>query len=261
MSALQESMIRINGRDCRVWQKGTGEPVGYLAGIAGLPRWTPFLDRLAERRRVIVPSLPGFPGALGHTELDTQLDWLLATGDALKACGLTGTDLIGSSLGGALAADIAALWPERVRHLVLIAPLGLFDVDEPTADIFAHKPGRVGELLCHDSEHFNTLTAAPDEGDRVEWQVAQVRALEAAARLLWPLGNTGLSRRLARIIAPTLILSGEHDKILPASYAGKFARGISAESRVQTIAGAGHLADWDAPQAVAAAVFDFLGDS
>jgi pimeloyl-ACP methyl ester carboxylesterase len=260
MSELQESTIDINGQPCRVWQKGSGDPLGYLAGVAGLPRWTPFLDKLAERRRVIVPALPGFAGAQGHTELDKHLDWLLATCDALSACGLNGADLIGASIGGALAADCAALWPDRIKRLVLIAPLGIFDADEPTADIFAHKPGRIGELLCHHSDNFAAMTAAP-EGEWVEWQMAQVRALEASARLLWPLGDTGLSRRLQRITAPTLVLAGEHDQILPVSYAGKFAHGISGESRIQTIAGAGHLVDWDEPQAVADVIFDFLVDS
>ena len=68
----------MNGFPCRVWTKGSGPKLGFLAGLGGLPRWLPFLDRLAETRTVIVPSLPGYPGATGHTELDTHLDWVLA---------------------------------------------------------------------------------------------------------------------------------------------------------------------------------------
>ena len=126
MSEPNERTVEVNGEPCRVWEKGEGEKLGFLAGIGGLPRWTPFLDRLAERCHVIAPSLPGFPGALGHTELDSQLDWVLATHDALQGAGLDGADLIGVSVGGALAADVAAIWPGMVRRLVLIAPLGLF---------------------------------------------------------------------------------------------------------------------------------------
>ncbi len=73
--------MTVNGHAHRVWSKGTGRPLGFLAGIGGLPKWTPFLDRLAESRQVIAPSLPGFPGAAGHEDLDTIFDWILATHD------------------------------------------------------------------------------------------------------------------------------------------------------------------------------------
>jgi pimeloyl-ACP methyl ester carboxylesterase len=260
MNTLQETHIRINGHACRVWAKGSGEPLGYLAGVAGLPRWTPFLDKLAEQRRVVAPSLPGYQGAQGHDELNNHLDWLLATCDALTAGGPTAADLIGVSSGGALAADFAALWPDRVRRLVLISPLGIFDEKQPTADIFAHKPGKLGALLCRDESLFDALTAVPEGEDAVEWRVAQARTLEASARLLWPLADTGLRRRLARISAPTLLLWGKEDHVVPAQYAQQFARGISGPVRVGQIPRAGHLADWDAPDAVAETILDFLAE-
>src|SRR5262249_12227341 len=106
---LEEGSVEVNGFPCRVWAKGRGEPVGFPAGLGGLPRWTPFLDRLAERRRVIAPSLPGFPGALGVERLDDLLDWIAATLELLDGAGLAGADLIGASLGGMLAAEVAAL--------------------------------------------------------------------------------------------------------------------------------------------------------
>ena len=64
----ETSSIDINGFATRVWRKGTGPRIGFLAGYGGLPKWIPFLDRLAESRTVVVPSLPGFPGGdRGHT--------------------------------------------------------------------------------------------------------------------------------------------------------------------------------------------------
>ena len=90
MGAPKERSVEVNGHACRVWEKGEGRPLGYLAGIVGLPRWTPFLDRLAQGRRVIAPSLPGMPGAKGHRELDGIYDWTVAvpksqSSSALKA--------------------------------------------------------------------------------------------------------------------------------------------------------------------------------
>ncbi len=106
MSGVSERTVAINGHDCRIWEKGAGEPLFYLAGFGGLPRWTPFLDRIAAHRRVVAPSLPGFPGSSGHDELDTSLDWIAATLDLLDAAGfgkvgLDKADLVGASVGGA----------------------------------------------------------------------------------------------------------------------------------------------------------------
>ena len=107
-AAPSEQVLEVNGHPVRVWRKGSGAPVGFLPGIGGLPRWTPFLDTLAERHEVIAPSLPGLPGATGHDALDSVFDWLLATRDILLAAGLDGADLVAVSASGALAADGSA---------------------------------------------------------------------------------------------------------------------------------------------------------
>src|SRR5689334_7799192 len=125
MTDPTSATIEVNGHPCRVWCKGRGPILGFFAGFGGLPRWIPFLDRLAEQRTVVVPSLPGFPGATGHALLDTHLDWIVATRRLVTAAGLDGADLVGSSVGAALAAEMAALWPASVRRLALIAPFGL----------------------------------------------------------------------------------------------------------------------------------------
>src|ERR1700733_13500658 len=119
----------------RIWRKGAGPKSGFLAGFGGLPRWVPFLDELARTRTVIVPSLPGFPGGdRGHTVLDSHLDWLLAVREILDQADLAGPGLVGDSGGAPLAAEIAALWPAPVGKLALIAPFGLFDVNNPPTD-------------------------------------------------------------------------------------------------------------------------------
>ena len=132
MNEPETSIVEVNGFSARVWRKGSGAKLGFLAGYGGLPRWIPFLDELAKSRTVIVPSLPGFPGGdRGHTVLDTHLDWLLAVRELLEKSGLLGADLAGSSVGGSFAAEIAAFWPDTVRRLALIAPFGLFDRRRP----------------------------------------------------------------------------------------------------------------------------------
>ena len=252
-----ERSVRVNGEPCRVWEAGQGRAVGFLAALGGVTRWTPFLERLARRHRVVVPSLPGFPGATGHEQLDDLADWVAATLDLLEASGLEGADLIGASVGGMLAAEAAAFSRSTVRRLVLIAPFGLFDERDPVADVFAQKPKELPGLLSARPEALLELRRPPAGADAAEWVIVLERAAESAARLLWPLGDRGLAKRLHRIRVPTLILWGAADRVIPPSYAEKFSKGIVG-AKVRMLRGAGHLVDLDAGEEAAEAIEEFL---
>jgi pimeloyl-ACP methyl ester carboxylesterase len=255
VSEIGTSFVEINGFPCRVWRKGEGPKLGFLAGFGGLPRWMPFLDVLARERTLIVPSLPGFPGGdRGHAVLDTHLDWLLAVRRLLLAAGLDGADLAGSSVGASFAAETAAIWPSAVRRLALVAPWGLFDEKDPATDPWAQRAPELPSLLCADPERWNALKAEPEGANSPEWPIEQTRASEAAARVFWPLGNTRLEKRLPLIAAPTLLIWGAEDRIMPRSYADRFAAAIRGRSEIITIPGAGHLAELDKPDNVAAAI-------
>jgi pimeloyl-ACP methyl ester carboxylesterase len=259
VSAHRERTVRVLGEDVRVLEKGEGAPLGFLATFGGVTGWTPFLDRLASQRRVVVPSLPGFPGAGGaFRKLDDLPDWLAATLDLLEASGLAGADLVGHGPGGLLAAEVAALARPHVGKLVLLAPLGLFDEREPVADVWARRATEIPPLYSTHPAEYSASIACPPGVEEVEWQMAQVRAHEAAARLLWPTGDRGLAKRLHRITAPTLLLWGGEDRIVPASYAKRFAEGIAGKTEIRSIPNAGHRADLDAPDATADAILAFL---
>ena len=102
--------LTVRDREVRVMEDGEGDlPIVFLAGIGGVPTWTPFLTALAKNRRVIVPSLPGFPGAAEFRHLDSLYDWVVHTLETLELLNEPMFDLIGSSVGGALASDIASL--------------------------------------------------------------------------------------------------------------------------------------------------------
>lgn len=255
---LKESFVSVDERTHRVWRKGHGRPLGYLAGVGGLPKWTPFLDELALTREVIAPSLPGCPGAAGHEHLDTIFDWILSTHDILAAAGLRGTDLMAASVAGALAAEVAAVWPEFVSRLVLVAPSGLFDVSEPPADLWAAQRARLHEPVCPPDETSKAFIETSAGADRKQCKVEQARALEASARPVFPGGNTGIAARLHRIRCPVLLLRGAQDRVVPASHIDRFAAAVSGRAVVREIAGAGHLAEIDQPLAVAKAVREFL---
>ena len=260
MSELKTTNVEVNGFPCRVWTKGSGPKVGFLAGLGGLPRWLPFLDVLAKTRTVVVPSLPGYPGgSTGHSVLDTHLDWVLAVRQLLDKAGLAGCDLIGASVGGAFAAEIAAIFPGHVKKLALLAPFGLFDEKEPATDPWAQRRDAVAGLMCADAEKWSAMVSPPEGANSVEWPIEMVRASEAAARAFWPLGATKLEKRLGLIAAPTLLLWGEKDAVIPRSYAQKFAAGIKGGTRIEIVPDAGHLAYLDRPEAVASAILAHLG--
>ena len=259
MSEPETLTVEVNGFPSRVWRKGSGPKLGFLAGYGGLPRWMPFLDELARSHTVVVPSLPGFPGGdRGHTVLDSHLDWLLAVREILEKSGLNGADLAGSSVGASLAAEVAALWPANVQRLALIAPFGLFDETDPPTDPWAQRGDAVPGLLCANPEIWKAMKQPPEGANSIEWPIEQTRANEAAARIFWPLGNTRIEKRLRLIKAPTLLLWGEHDRIMPRTYAQTFADRISGPTTVTIIQGAGHLAELDKPAEVAGAIRSFL---
>ena len=80
-------------------------------------------------------------------------------------------------------------------------------------------------------EIWKALKAVPEGANSIEWPIEQTRANEAAARVFWPLGNTKLEKRLKLIDAPTLLLWGEKDAIMPRSYADRANRSAEGPRR------------------------------
>ena len=144
-----------------------------------------------------------------------------------------------------------------MRRLALVAPLGLYRDEEPPTDIFAQRADEYAALLCADPDTYRALKQAPNDVNPGEWDIEQSRAAEAAARLLWPIANTKLDKRLPLIQQPTLIAWGEQDRVMPRSYAQFIASKISGESRIEIIGGAGHLAELDRPQELARVILAF----
>jgi len=145
-----------------------------------------------------------------------------------------------------------------VRRLVLVAPFGLYDKGSPPLDLWGQKPGALPGMISAKPEAFAAFTAPPEGIAPAEWSIQMNRANEAAARLLWPLSDTRLERRLHRIRCATLVVWGAADRVLSPSYAERFAARITGKTRTTIIPGAGHLADFDAPEAVAEAVLSAL---
>ena len=253
-------MISIAGIELEVLERGQGKPILYLHGGAGIGRDTLFIDLLAKGRRVIAPSHPGF----GKSSLP---DWLDSVDDIahiylelMDRLGLTRTDLVGLSIGGWIAAEIATKVPERIERLALIGPVGVKTgppdkLDVP--DVFAMPREKLDQLRFHDpARHAPELATMPDE----ELHIV-ARNSETLALLTWEpyMHNPKLKHRLHRVKVPTLFVRGASDGIVSADYLARYAA-LVPQARVETIAQAGHLPQVEQPAATAATVLQFLQD-
>ena len=231
----------------------------YLCGIAGHPAMSPALESVQDAEwDVVVPQLPGFDGRSGFRVPDDYLAWLTVVWDALDATGALPCPVVGASVGGMIAADLAAFRPEAVTMLALLGPFGIFDEAHAGLDLFAVPTAeRMGHLFAKGGpepfvERFGHLGA--DEGP-----VARYLSDVAAASLLWPLGDHGQAHRLHRVTCPTLVLWGAEDELLPAALSSRW--GDVDGATVDVVAGAGHLLEWDASVEVAARLVAFLGSA
>jgi pimeloyl-ACP methyl ester carboxylesterase len=209
--------------------------------------------------------LPGF-GSDGEEHLHEEVQKLVFWGwDLLDALEIEHPLLAGHSFGGMLAAEMAATEPRRVKKLVLAAPAGLFLAERPTADVFTMTPDALVKAAFHDPQcdAAQALMARPaDTAAATEAVVVRVKALAAAGRFLWPNGDRGLNERLYRIKAPTLLLWGDSDRIIPPIYADAFRRLLlgAPSVEIKTITAAGHALFAEQGQAAVDAIVAFCRD-
>lgn len=227
------------------------EPLVYVPGIAGNTGVSPALEQLtADGYEVVIPQLPGFDGASGFQPPPDYIAWLVAFWDALDEVVDGPCAVVGASVGGMLAAELAAFRPERVTKLALLAPFGIADADNLGFDLYSVRgPERLAHLFAKGVPE-QVAQRFADRGEE-EAPVAAYLAEIAAASLIWPLGDRGLAGRLHRIRCPKLVLWGGQDELLPPALAERWGGG-------DVIDGAGHLLEWDVPDEVASRLRAFL---
>lgn len=243
---------------------GSGPPVLFLHGAGGLT-WDPFLDRLAEAHTVYAPqhpgTTPGDPDAV--RSLDDLWDLVVLYAETMDRLGLERTAVVGHSFGGMVAAELAANYPDRITRLVLIGPIGLWRDDVPIRNIGSYSaeelPGAI--FADPDSELAKQFFALPEDPDAAaEAQARFVWAMGTTlGKFAWPIPDKGLRKRIYRVKAPTLVVWGTDDRLIPPAYAEEFAARIPG-ARVEYIEGAGHLPQLEQPESVSRLVLAFLGE-
>ena len=228
----------------RYFEGGAGPALVYLHGAGGVTAEDPFLNALAEKHHVYAPLIPGYGDSEEAPEIRDMLDFTLHTWDVVEALGLKDPILVGHSMGGMIAAEMAAVAPNDVSRLALIAPAGLWDDDHPIADLFATLPFEMPALLFHDAVAGAAMMTAgrnvQDPNFLQTYLVTNARQLGMAGRILFPIPERGLQQRLYRIKARTVIVWGDSDRLIPPTYAHGFKKGIKGAELV-SIPEAGHM--------------------
>ncbi|MGH2618283.1 MAG: alpha/beta fold hydrolase [Thermomicrobiales bacterium] len=250
------------GARIRVFEAGRGTPLVFLHGAGGLFAENPFLDRLAERYQVFAPELPAYGESTGEELLEDMLDFALHGWDVVTTLGLSKPHLVGHSMGGMIAAEMACIAPQDLAKLVLIAPAGLWLAEHPIPDIFSFLPHEFAQYLFYDRAQGEVLLTggldlkSPEA--LKEFYIGNSRRLSMAGKLLFPIPNRRLSKRLYRLTAPTLVMWGKNDKFIPPVYADRF-QALVPHAEVMLIDQAGHMLPYEQPEAFVTAVSRFLG--
>lgn len=255
---MQQAMLKISGVEIELHEDGAGAPLLFLHGPRGFASEDTYVRLLAESHRLLAPSHPGF----GHSELP---DWLDTPDDIaylylelLDRLGLESVDIVGASLGGWIAAEMATKAPERCRRLVLVSPVGVKTgpVDKlDIPDIFAMPQAQVSQLLFFEPGmfQFDASQLSSDELTTI------VRNRDTLALLVWEpwMHNPKLKHRLHRATMPTLFLRGEGDGLVSAEYLERYAA-LLPNARIETIPRAAHTLPLEQPAAFVEKVQAFL---
>jgi pimeloyl-ACP methyl ester carboxylesterase len=233
----------------RLWRFGQGHPVLWLHGFEGHPGDAPYLRRLAETRTVIAPEHPGFGESEGLAAMQDITDQALHFRRVIRSLGARRVDVVGHCLGGMFAAELAAISPHLVRRLILVGSYGLWDDANPLPDAFSLAPPAFAAAKWAKPEAAPATTEDP---------IARQRNLGSATKFLWPIPDRGLIRRLPFIEAPTLVLHGAQDGLVPPAYGQRLAA-LIPNAGFQAIEGAGHMPMLEAEDAFTNAVTSFLG--
>jgi pimeloyl-ACP methyl ester carboxylesterase len=227
--------IDVRGLPVAYRRKGTGAPTLFLHGAGGTRMWLPFYERLSESVDLIASEHPGFGDTPMPDWLDGFDDMLLHYHDLLNAFGFDRVHLIGFSLGGWIAADLAIFYPERIKSLTLITPAGLRFPDAPMTDFLRMPPERIPGLLFGDAWQ-DYLEFLPDPHD-LDTAIRGYGEMSTFAKIAWnPRYDYKLERRLPNVELPALVLEADDDRLIPNAHPRRWAE-LLPNARLEKVSG------------------------
>jgi pimeloyl-ACP methyl ester carboxylesterase len=266
--ALTEERLDAPIGKIQLFRAGAGDPLVYLHSAGG-EATQPALEELADSFEVLVPVFPGYGESEGIEQIDGMEDAVFHLLDVWELLRLDAPAVMGLSLGAWMAAEIATRYPEKVGRLVLVNPVGLYIEGAPIAEMFGRSPSELAQMLFADQSHpiaqamHQMSEWVGDVGKQVEIPLELVlpmwKALSATAKLGWDpyLHNPKLRGRLRRITAPTLVVRGDRDGLLPPAHPEAYATEIPG-ARLEVVPDSAHWLPFEQPAALAALVRGFL---
>jgi pimeloyl-ACP methyl ester carboxylesterase len=235
-----------------------GDTVLFLHGSGGVPCWSPFFYSIGAGRRLLVPDHPGFGGSGDADWLRDMPDMAMFYLDVLDELDLHDVHLVGHSLGGWLAAEIAVRNGARIKSLSLISPAGIKIRGCPMGDVFIWSPEEAIRNLYFDPAFAERQLAQQPNSEQLD---VMIRNRYTFTKLAWEprAFNPSLEKWLHRITVPAQVIWGRQDKVLPAAYAGLWAKHLP-QARVHLIDDCGHLPHVERASVAAQLVNDLLNE-
>jgi len=252
--------VEVAGMRLHVVMEGSGDPLLFLHGSGDLGSWPDVLSELSRHFTVIRPDHPGYSGSADGDSIESVHDISFVYLSLLDQLGFDRVNLIGVSLGGWIAADMAATETSRFDRLVLVDAAGL----RPRGtypDYFMLTPVELAaQVYATDSMRDSMGAFMADLESDTELFHRYLRNRAATAHLAFNpyMHDPQLLSRVHRIRAKTLVLWGAKDGVLPVETSDAWLEAIPAAERV-VIDDAGHLPHIEQPEQFLAAVRPFLG--
>lgn len=248
--------FEIGGVKTRVYQAGSGKSLLWFHGAGGITSISPFFERLAKRYKVFLVDHPGWGQSERPEWLRDFTDYNYFYRDFLTYFGLKGVNLVGNSLGGRIALEFAISHPQYVEKLVLLAPAGLHVDGIKRPDIFILPPEQRARVVFHDQKFADALLSREMSEDDHE---ISAKNLATQARLSWERNyNPRFPRLLKYVEAPTRIIWGENDRMIPLAHGKEFVRYIPG-AQLHVIKECGHLPQIEKREECLQLVEEFIG--
>ncbi|HTX29601.1 MAG TPA: alpha/beta hydrolase [Streptosporangiaceae bacterium] len=259
MTATQET-VKLTGRqagpvELTVAEAGAGRPYLLLHGGGGPQTVAAFAGLLSNQARVITPTHPGFAGTPRPDKLASVAGLAALYAALLDEMGLTDVTVVGNSIGGWIAAEMALVRSPRVGSVVLVDATGIEVPGHPAADFFSLTLDQVSQLSYHDPVKFgiDLATLPPAVQAAMPGNRASL-AVYAGTTFADP----HLAGRLSGVTVPALVVWGDADRIVDPDYGRAYAAAIPG-AQFRLLAATGHLPQIETPDQLLAAITEFAG--